>query len=60
MPILKGSSDSTRSSNIEREIKSGRDPKQAEAIAYRQQRDYRRHHKKKPSKRHHRKTGKRK
>ena len=34
MPLSYGSSDKTRSENIGREIKAGRDPKQAAAIGY--------------------------
>lgn len=34
MPLSKGKSNDTREKNIKTEIKAGRDPKQAEAIAY--------------------------
>jgi hypothetical protein len=39
MPLKKGSSDATRKTNIREMIDAGRPPKQAEAAAYRQQRD---------------------
>lgn len=49
MPLEKGSSDDTRSENIREMIDAGHDPKQAEAAAYRQQRESKRkkhrHHK---------------
>lgn len=38
MPLIEGKSDKSRSENIKREIESGRDPKQAAAIAYSVQR----------------------
>lgn len=38
MPLKKGSSNKTRSENIRREIAAGKDPKQAAAIAYSEQR----------------------
>ena len=38
MPLKKGTSNKTRQENIKREIASGRDPKQAVAIGYSQQR----------------------
>ncbi len=38
MPLKKGSSNKVRSENIAKEIRSGRDPKQAVAISYSQQR----------------------
>lgn len=34
MPLIQGKSDETRSKNIATEIKAGKDPKQAAAIAY--------------------------
>ena len=34
MPLLKGESEAARSANIATEIKAGKPPKQAEAIAY--------------------------
>jgi hypothetical protein len=34
MPLIQGSSNAARSENIATEIKAGKDPKQAEAIAY--------------------------
>jgi hypothetical protein len=39
MPLIKSSSDKARSENIAEMIKAGHDPKQAEAAAYRQQRE---------------------
>lgn len=39
MPLIKSSSKKARQENIRREIKSGREPKQAVAIAYSVQRD---------------------
>lgn len=51
MPLKKGSSDKDRSENIAELIRSGRDPKQAAAIAYSTQRrakgKKKRHHKRK-------------
>lgn len=41
MPLLKGSSDATRSANIEEMVKSGHPKDQAAAAAYRQQRSSR-------------------
>jgi hypothetical protein len=38
MPLKTGKSDATREKNIKEMIRSGKDPKQAEAAAYRQQR----------------------
>lgn len=38
MPLKKGKSDATRSANIAAEIRSGKPPAQAEAIAYSEQR----------------------
>lgn len=38
MPLIAGKSDKSRSENIKREIEAGKDPKQAEAIAYSVQR----------------------
>lgn len=39
MPLKKGPSDKTRSANIATEIRHGKSPKQAAAIAYRIQRE---------------------
>lgn len=39
MPLKQGKSDKTRSENIATEIRSGKDPKQAAAIAYSIQRE---------------------
>lgn len=39
MPLSKSTSDKARSENIKREIDSGKDPKQAVAIAYSVQRE---------------------
>ena len=41
MPLRKDSSDTTREKNIREMIKAGHDPKQAEAAAYRIQREAR-------------------
>lgn len=41
MPIAKGSSNKAREQNIRTEIKSGKPPKQAVAIAYSEQRQAR-------------------
>ena len=38
MPLIKGKTDKSRAKNIETEIKAGKDPKQAAAIAYSVQR----------------------
>lgn len=38
MPLKKGTSKATRQSNIKTEIAAGKEPKQAVAMAYRQQR----------------------
>ena len=38
MPLKKGTSNKTRQENIKREIAAGKPPKQAEAIAYSEQR----------------------
>ena len=38
MPLIEGKSDKSRSANIATEIKAGKPAKQAEAIAYAQQR----------------------
>lgn len=38
MPLSKGTSKAARQENIEKEIAAGKDPKQAVAIAYSQQR----------------------
>lgn len=38
MPLSTGKSNSARQENVEREIAAGKDPKQAVAIAYAQQR----------------------
>lgn len=38
MPLKKGSSNKTREENIKREIAAGKDPKQAVAIGYSEQR----------------------
>jgi hypothetical protein len=38
MPLSKGKSNKARSENVKREIEAGKDPKQAAAIAYAQQR----------------------
>lgn len=42
MPLIKSASDKARSANIAAEIRAGKPPKQAAAIAYRVQRDARR------------------
>jgi hypothetical protein len=39
MPLKRGSSDATRSENIREMVRSGHDPRQAAAAAYRQQRE---------------------
>lgn len=39
MPLNEGKSNEARSENIATEINAGKDPKQAEAIAYSKQRD---------------------
>ena len=39
MPLIKSSSDTARSENIATEIRAGRKPSQAAAIAYRVQRE---------------------
>ncbi len=39
MPLIKGTSKASREKNIKTEIKSGRDPKQAVAIGYSEQRE---------------------
>jgi len=39
MPLKYGKSDKTRSENIRREVKAGKNPKKAAAIAYQIQRD---------------------
>lgn len=39
MPLIQGKSDETRSQNIATEIRAGKDPKQAAAIAYSIQRE---------------------
>jgi hypothetical protein len=39
MPLSKGTTKEARQENVEREIKAGKDPKQAVAIAYSQQRE---------------------
>lgn len=43
MPLIKSTSDKARSENIAEMIKSGHDPKQAEAAAYSNQREAERH-----------------
>jgi hypothetical protein len=42
MPLIKSSSKAAREKNIEKEIASGKDPKQAVAIGYSVQREARR------------------
>jgi hypothetical protein len=39
MPLIKGTSDKSRSKNIAKEIESGKNPKQAVAIGYAVQRE---------------------
>lgn len=39
MPLIKGTSDKTRSKNIKKEIEAGKPPKQAVAIGYAVQRE---------------------
>jgi hypothetical protein len=39
MPLSKGTSNNARQENVKREINAGKDPKQAVAIAYSQQRE---------------------
>lgn len=41
MPLSKGTSNEARQENVEREIAAGKEPKQAVAIAYSQQRENR-------------------
>lgn len=41
MPLKKGPSNATRETNIREMVKAGHDPKQAEAAAYRMQREAR-------------------
>jgi hypothetical protein len=43
MPLKEGASDKTREQNIEKEIDSGKDPKQAAAIGYSVQREAEKH-----------------
>lgn len=43
MPLEKSTSNAARSANIKREIEAGKDPAQAEAIAYSVQRQARAH-----------------
>ena len=50
MPLSKGGSDKTREKNIKTEIAAGKDPKVAEAIAYRIQRDAKKRSRKKGTK----------
>lgn len=44
MPLKHGTSDKARSENIATEIRHGKDPKQAAAIAYHEQREAKAHH----------------
>ncbi len=46
MPLIKSASNAARAENIHEMIKAGRDPKQAAAAAYRNQREMRKKKKK--------------
>lgn len=44
MPLIHSSSKKAREKNIETEIEAGKDPKQAVAIGYSEQREAKKHH----------------